>query len=171
MARDLGLDGALLLHLLQLVAVPDEFDTLPDREQEGDDQEGADPDGAPHLAMTLLVHFTDNRVVADVLLDRVFEGFPGHDYSARSATLSFALRARGLRSTSASVGTIGRLVSTFSPRSPACWICRSVCLPIRSSSEGRVMTAIRPPASSRRATSPTNPSRPSSSLLTQMRIA
>ena len=93
------LGGALALHLLEPVAVPQQLEVLPGREQQDEHEERRDADRLPELALPRLVHFPDDRVVANVLLDRVFEGF-SHALAAilirsRSAARSFALRARG----------------------------------------------------------------------------
>ena len=45
-----------------------------EEEHEEDEQRG-NAAGLPQLALTLLVHFTDDQIVADVLLDGVFESF------------------------------------------------------------------------------------------------
>ena len=45
--------GALLLHLLEAVAVAQQLEVLPRREQQHSDEEDADGDRAPHLAMPL----------------------------------------------------------------------------------------------------------------------
>ena len=52
-----------------------------------------------------------------------------------SAARSFALRARGFRSSSSGWGVIGFFVKMRSGRRLACASARSVCLTIRSSSE------------------------------------
>src|SRR5579884_2915971 len=163
--RRLLLGGALALHLLDLIAVAQHLEVLPGREQQDDDEEGGNRDRLPHLPVAFFVHFADDRVVADVLLDRVLEGF-GHRYAILSTARSFALRARGFRATSASPGTIGFFVSTSS-----CASARKVCLTIRSSSEWNVITTSRAPARSRRAAESRKRSRSSSSRLTQMRSA
>ena len=90
-----------------------------------------------------LVHLADDRVVPDVLLDRVLEGF--HRVPLRLAGQPCRRRARrratsrcgpaGCASSSASLGTTGFFVSTCKPvrrRAPAP---RIVCLTMRSSSE------------------------------------
>src|SRR5450759_5086409 len=79
-----------------------------------------------------IVHFADDRVVANVLLDRVLEVHSVH--ANLSIARSFALRARGLRATSSSAATSGSFVKITSP-SPAFSIARNVCFTIRSSSE------------------------------------
>ena len=66
------------------------------------------------LPLPRLVDLADDRVVADVLLDRVFEVQSRRAHASLSIARSFALRARGLRATSASAGTTGRFVSTRS---------------------------------------------------------
>ena len=55
------------------VAVAQQLEMLPRREQQHADEKDADGDRAPHLAMPLAIDLADDRVVADVLLDRVFE--------------------------------------------------------------------------------------------------
>ena len=75
---DLVLAGALLLHLLEPVAVRQQLEVLPRREQQHRDEEDADAHRAPHLAMALAIDLPDDRVVADVFLDRVFECFGRH---------------------------------------------------------------------------------------------
>ena len=134
----------LLLHLLEPVPVAQQLEVLPGPEEHHDHQEGADADGPEHVPVALAIDLADDRVVLDVLLDGVFERLCEHATSAicrvrvrhtASAARSFALRARGLWSTSASVGTSGRLVSTRSSgEGPAC-SARNVCLTMRSSSE------------------------------------
>ena len=130
---DFVLGGALLLHLLDAVAMTKQLEMLPRREEEHGDQKYADRHRAPHLEMPLAVDLADDRVVAYVLLDCVFE-FAAHDACPISAARSLALRARGLRSISASLGTTGRFVRILSPKPSAC-SARSVCFTIRSSSE------------------------------------
>src|SRR6188768_2108194 len=168
MAIDLLFRGTLLLHALDLVAMLQQLEVLPGRKQQHDDQEQADPERAPQLALSGLVDLPDDRVVANVLLDRVLEVHRAH--ANLSITRSLALRARGLRAVSASPGTAGRFVRIRRP-SPAFSSARNVCFTIRSSSEWNVITANRAPASRRRAASPRNTSRPSSSRLTQIRSA
>src|SRR5262249_9594190 len=133
-ACGLFLRGFLPLQLLDLIPVPQQLEVLPRREEQGNDEECGNAHRLPQLALALLIDLADDRVVADVFLDRVFEGFR-HDQAATfSAARSFALRARGFRSTSSSVGVIGFLVSTFTvPR--CCSSARNVCLTMRSSSE------------------------------------
>src|SRR5262245_34652631 len=133
MTVDLLLGGALLLHFLDAVAVTEELEVLPRRKEEHRNQEHADGNRAPHFQVPLPIDFTDDRVVAHVLFDRVFE-FAAHSARPISTARSFALRARGLRSISTSVGTSGRLVRRRSPNSSAA-SARSVCFTIRSSSE------------------------------------
>ncbi len=81
-------------------------------------------DRLPQLALPRLVHFADDRVVANVLLDGVLERLqpwlaPAILIASRSAARSFALRARGLLRTSSSLGTTGFFVSTLSSASLA----------------------------------------------------
>src|SRR5882672_216412 len=116
--------GALALHLLELVAVTEQLEVLPGGQQQDEDQKSGDADRLPELALLGLVHFADDQVVPHVLLDGVLEGF---HQPILSAARSFALRARGLRSTSSSFSTRTR---------PSRWCsARSVCFTMRSSSE------------------------------------
>jgi hypothetical protein len=46
---------------------------LPRREQQHEHQKRRETDRLPQLAMARLIDLADDRVVADVLLDRVFE--------------------------------------------------------------------------------------------------
>ena len=76
-----------------------------------------------NCALAGLVDLADDRVVAHVLLDRVFE-IAAH--ASLSIARSLALRARGLRATSSSPASIGRLVrmrsaaSALGQRAEAC---------------------------------------------------
>src|SRR3954470_11180046 len=167
-AVDLLLLRPLLLHLLNLVAVAQQLEVLPRREQQDHDQDPADRERAPDLALTLIVHLANDQVVAYVFLDRVLEVDRTH--ASLSIARSLALRARGLRATSASAGVTGLRVSTRRAVSPAA-SARNVCLTTRSSSEWKVMTASRAPARSRCDASTRKASRPSSSRLTQIRSA
>src|SRR5262245_51320715 len=124
---------AFLLHLLQPVAVPEQLEVLPRREQQHRDQKAADTYRPPQLTLPVPVDLADDRVVADVLLDRVFERLRRH--ASRSAARSLALRARGFLSISASDGITGFFVRTRMATSPLACIPRSVCLTMRSSRE------------------------------------
>src|SRR5690348_15877795 len=107
------LTGALALHLLEAISVAQQLEVLPRRKKQHQHEDDADQRRASHLAMTIAIDRADDRVVADVFLDCVFEGLGRHVRTAcnyREAARSFALRARGFRSISASVGTCGRLV-------------------------------------------------------------
>src|SRR6185503_9871829 len=168
-AVHLGLGRAFLLHLLEAVAVAAQLELLPGPEEQHRDEEHADGHRPDHLAVPLPIDFAHDRVVANVLLDRVFEGFGVH--ADTSAARSLALRARGLRSISAAAGTSGRLVRTRRPHSPAACIERRTCFTTRSSSEWNVMTTSLPPGRSRAATVCRQSPSPSSSRLTQMRTA
>src|SRR5207237_10668275 len=168
MTIDLFFRRAFLLHALDVVAVAEQLEVLPRREQQHHDQEHADSHRAPQLALPRLVHFADDWIVPHVLLDRVFEIHRAH--STLSIARSFALRARGFRASSASAGTSGRFVR-MRIASSAFSIARNVCFTIRSSREWNVITASRAPWSSRRAAPARNASRPSSSRLTQIRSA
>src|SRR5262245_33294071 len=112
-----------------------QLEMLPGREEQDDNQKHAHGDRSPHLQVALAIDFPDDRIVSDVLADCVFE-FAAHDdvCPVCSAARSFALRARGLRSTSAWPGTTGRFVRILSPNPSFC-SARSVCFAIRSSSE------------------------------------
>src|SRR4051812_2911568 len=130
-ARDVLLGGALALQLLHLVAVAQQLEVLPGRDQEDEHEEAGDADRLPQLALPRLVDLADDRVVADVFLDGVLERF---HQAILSAARSLALRARGLRSTSSSPAISGFLVSTCTSASRCCRA-RSVCLTMRSSRE------------------------------------
>src|SRR6185503_14586925 len=135
-----------------------QLEMLPGGQEEDEHEEAGHADRLPQLAVTLLVHLADDRVVPDVFLDGVFEGFHGCSprvpalHAIRSAARSLALRARGLAATSSSRGTIGFLVSTCT-RPSRCCSARSVCLTMRSSSEWKAITTSRAPARRRRAAS------------------
>src|SRR5688572_27326154 len=159
---------AVPLHTLDLVSVAEQLEVLPGREQDDQDEKCADAEGSPQLALARFVHLAHDRIVPDVLLDGVFEVQRAH--ASLSIARSFALRARGLRATSASAGVTGLRVSTRSAISPAA-SARKTCLTMRSSSEWNVITASRAPARSRRDASSRNVASPSSSRLTQMRSA
>src|SRR5688500_9584215 len=165
---DLLFGGALLAHPLDLIAVAQQLEVLPRREQQHHDQEEPDAGRAPELPLPRRVDFADDRIVANVLLDRVFEVHCAH--ANLSIARSLALRARGLRATSMSPGVSGRRVRMRSP-SPVFSSARKVCFTMRSSSEWNVITASRALARSRRVASARKASRPSSSRFTQMRSA
>src|SRR5262245_26304823 len=133
MSIDFLLRGAFLLHLFDAVTVTEEFEMLPRRKQKHRDEEHADANRTPHLEVPLAIDFADDRVVTDVFLDCVFE-FAAHRACPISTARSFALRALGLRSISASLGMSGRFVRMRSAASSAA-SARSVCFTIRSSSE------------------------------------
>ena len=73
MAADFFLGRAFALHLLEPVAVAQQLEVLPRREQQDEHQEGGDGSRLPQLAVLRLVDLADDRVVADVLLDCVLE--------------------------------------------------------------------------------------------------
>src|SRR5262245_43066421 len=132
MTVDFFLGGALLLQPFHQVAVLHQLEVLPGREQEHDDEQRADRHRSPQLLLPRLVDLADDRVVANVLLDRVLE--IGGAHASLSIARSFALLARGLRATSSALASSGRLVSTRIAASP--WAsARNVCLTMRSSSE------------------------------------
>src|SRR5215471_17288582 len=162
------LGRALLLHPLDLVAVAQELEVLPRREEQHQHEEEPDAHRAPELPLPRLVDLADDGVVANVLLDRVLEVHSAH--ANLSIARSFALRARALRATSPSDGVSGRFVRIRSPAS-ARSSARKVCFTIRSSSEWNVITASRAFASSRRVAAARNASSPSSSRFTQIRSA
>src|SRR5262249_55763217 len=144
------------------VPVLEQLEVLPRGEQQCQHQERRNRARLPELALPRLVDLADDQVVPNVFLDCVLERFHTFgdlescgpsglldtaglktcatnamrgNHATRSAARNFALRARGLRSTSSSSAWIGFFVSTrtacFSVRS----IARNVCLTIRSSSE------------------------------------
>src|SRR5262249_25035145 len=103
--------------------------------QQNHDKQAGHGNRFPQLPMAGAVDFADDRVVPNVLLDGVLEGFS--HYATRSAARSLALRARGLASSSASFAITGFFVSTVTvaPVPRRCSRARSVCLTTRSSSE------------------------------------
>src|SRR4029453_19536727 len=66
---DLFLCRFLVMQLLHHIAVMDELEMLPGREQEHEDQHSTYCRRAPELPMPCFVELTHNRVVPDVLLD------------------------------------------------------------------------------------------------------
>ena len=128
----LFLRHSFLLQALHQVAVLNELEMLPGREEQHRDEQRADPDGAQQLTLARFVDLADDRVVAHVFLDRVFE--VGRAHASLSIARSLALRARGLLATSSSLASIGRLVRIRIAASA--WAsARKVCLTMRSSSE------------------------------------
>src|SRR5688500_3160344 len=119
MTVDFFLAGTLAFQLLEVVAVPDQLKRLAGGEQQHQHQHRGDAGGAPELSLPLLVNLSDDGIVPDVFLDRVFEIEPTTStHASLSIARSLALRARGLRSSSAGSGTSGRLVSMRSARRP-----------------------------------------------------
>src|SRR5437867_6799183 len=111
---------------------------LPCGKENGQHEERRDGHRFRELALPRLVDLADDRIVPNVFLDDVLERFHtasdrtpkgsvarGQPWPTRSAARSFALRARGLRSTSSARGTSGFFVSTFTP-APRCSSRRSV---------------------------------------------
>src|SRR5829696_2937753 len=129
---DLLFRGALLLHPLDLITVPEQLEVLPRGEEYDNHEEQPNAHGSPELPLARLVDLADDRVVANVLLDRVLEVHSAH--ANLSIARSFALRARGLRATSSSAAVSGRLVRMRRP-SPVFSRARKVCFTMRSSSE------------------------------------
>ena len=175
MPIDLYLGRVFALHLLELVSVSQQLEVLPRPEQQDGDEKQPDSAAVRHISrcrsrstsrtmgllrMSFLMAYSNVSPVMVCLIQR-----------PRSATRSFALRARGFRSTSASLGTTGRFVRIVRPMSPVACSERSVCFTIRSSREWKAMTAIRPPGRRRRAACVRKTSSPSSSRFTQIRIA
>ena len=64
-----------LLHLLEAIAVLQQLDALPSREQQHGDEEHAQGHRTPLLLQPALVDLADDRVVPNVFLDGVFESF------------------------------------------------------------------------------------------------
>ncbi len=120
----------LLLRARDPAAVEDDLVVLPRREEQRGDDEDGEPDGAAEIALLREIDLAHDGVVPDVLLDGVFDV---DAHAAFSATRSRALRARGLRSTSASAGPRGLRVTSATLASAASR--RKVCLTTRSSSE------------------------------------
>ena len=132
MAVDFFLRHSFLLQALHQVAVLNELEMLPGREEQHRDEQRPDPDSAQQLTLARFVDLADDRVVAHVFLDRVFE--VGRAHASLSIARSLALRARGLLATSSSLASIGRLVRIRIAASA--WAsARKVCLTMRSSSE------------------------------------
>src|SRR4051794_866908 len=71
--------------MLDFVAVPQQLEVLPRREQQDEDEQRGHADRLPELALPGLVHLADDRVVANVLLDGVFERF-GHLWAFSAPT-------------------------------------------------------------------------------------
>ena len=67
--------AALFLHLLHAIAVLQQLDALPAREQQHADKQHADGHRSPLLLQTALVNLADDRVVPHVFLDGVFKCF------------------------------------------------------------------------------------------------
>ena len=99
---------AFLLQPLHQVAVTHELEVLPRRKEQHRYEQRADADGAKQLPLPRLVDLAHDRVVAHVFLDGVFE--VGRAHASLSIARNLALRARGLRATSSSPASIGRLV-------------------------------------------------------------
>ena len=146
MTVDLELVSALLLHLLDLVSMTQQLEVLPCGEEHDGNQKHSYASRPPQLELAILVYFADDRIVPNVLLDGAFKVSRGHEAISQSldtqATLSaarsLALRARGLRLISSSVGRIGRFVSTRTRLSPSPLLplsSRKTVFTTRSSSE------------------------------------
>src|SRR5262249_60315014 len=103
---------------------------LPHRKQEPAPAQQGQPERAVKLPPLAMIDLADDRIVPDVFLDGVFDV---DAHAALSTTRSRALRARGLRWTSASSGPIGFRVSNATFPSAASG--RNVRLPARSASE------------------------------------
>src|SRR4030095_12407329 len=103
------------------LAVAEEVEVLPRGEQQGQHEKACDAHRLGEFALTGFVNFADDRIVPNVFLYCVLECLHGvlrWCTYVRSAARSLALRARGLRVISSSLGTIGFLVSTRTPASP-----------------------------------------------------
>src|SRR4051812_37839717 len=129
----------LTIQFLDLVAVPQQLEVLPRGKEQRRHEEHGNARSFPQFAQPGFVDFADHGIVADVFFDGVFERL---HHVILSAARNFALRARGLRATSSSVGTSGFFVSTSIPAPPRSSL-RSVCFTMRSSSEWNVMTTSR----------------------------
>jgi hypothetical protein len=70
---ELFLQGTFALELLDLIAMAQQFEVLPRREEQHQDEKTCDPDRGPQFALSLFVDFTDDCAVSNVLLDGVFE--------------------------------------------------------------------------------------------------
>ena len=69
----LFLDGALAVDLLDLIAVAQQLEVLPRREEQHDHEESREAHRLPEVALPRLVDLAHDRVVANVLLDGVLE--------------------------------------------------------------------------------------------------
>ena len=131
------------------VAVPQQLEVLPGREQQHRHEHDADPGRAPQLPLPRLVDLADDRVVADVLLDRVFEVDrrscqPLDRAQLRAARARVALRLPRRRHRSAASSAMrDRAVAA----APARGTCASRCGP--RASETRSPPAARRPSSRR----------------------
>jgi hypothetical protein len=99
--------------------VAQQLEVLPGRERADQHEKAGDADRLPQLALPRLVHLADDRVVADVFLDCVLEGFASVRQPFRGRGASRCARA-GCARTSSSRGTSGFFVSTCTRRSRCC---------------------------------------------------
>src|SRR3954466_5089775 len=110
MPVDLFLLGAVALHPLHFIPVAEQGERLPSRDKNPQRKEADNHDRLEQLPLPRFIDLPDDRVVADVLLDRILEIDCAH--ASLSIARSFALRARGFRATSGSSATTGFRVRT-----------------------------------------------------------
>ena len=134
MAVDFFLRRPLPLHPLDLVAVAQQLEVLPGREQQDDDQEHA-PIPTDRHSCRCRASSTSRTIglLRTSFLIAYSKSIAAH--ASLSIARSFALRARGLRATSASAGLSGRFVSDAQRRFAGRSSARNVCFTMRSSSE------------------------------------
>ena len=131
MSRDVLFHSLCPLDFVEAVPMPDQLEVLPRPEHDRDDEQYGEAERFPHLGLSLGIDLADDRIVPNVLANRVFEGFS--HYVSRSTARSLALRARGFCCNSSSVAVSGLFVRTLTNSSR--WSARNVCFAIRSSSE------------------------------------
>ncbi len=185
-AVDVAFGGAIALHLLEAVAVAQQLEVLPGREQQREHQHHADAERLPQIAQPAFVDFPHDLVVAEVLPNFVFESAfvhapPVTELERRRAAWRCARAdwlppphpsrspdAWSAPSTSPPVPTVPPLVL----RTTADATARGTCVSPRGlpASETRSGPSVRRSAASQQL-EPINESSPSSSPLTQMRSA
>ena len=171
--------GALALHLLEPIAVAQQLEVLPGREQQHEHQHDADAERLPQLALPALVDLADDLVVPDVLANGVFEGAFVHRAPSlpnSNAARSLALRARGLRRhflVGRDHRVLGQHLSRSPSRQPRCArqraerVLHDAVLERVKRDHGQPPLGLQPS----RQLAPINESSPSSSPLTQIRSA
>src|SRR5690349_15260936 len=74
MPVDVALGGAIALHLLEAIAVAQQLEVLPRREQQHQHQDDADAERLPEILQPPIIDLAHDLVVAEVLANLVFEG-------------------------------------------------------------------------------------------------